>query len=82
MAAEELRKIDKSADVGARLDRGELTVDEYMDVLVEQAVAVVAGKVPADRLDWLRGMMREQLYSDPVLRERVRQATGHELQTT
>ena len=66
----------------ARFDRGEITVDEYLEALVSDAVALVNGKLSEDRLEWLRGMLREQLLSDPVLRERVRQATGREQQPT
>lgn len=60
----------------ARLTRGELGVEEYLDARVSEAVAPFEGKLPADRLTWLRGMLREQLEADPVLSERVRQATG------
>jgi len=67
---------------GARFDRGEITVDEYLDAMVSDAVALASGKLSEDRVEWLRGMLREQLLSDPVLRERVRQATGRELQPT
>ncbi len=65
---------------GARFERGELTVEEYLEALVTDAVGLVANKLPADRLEWLRGMLREQLVSDPIIRARVRQATGRELQ--
>jgi len=63
-----------------RFERGELDIDGYLDALVSQSIALVAGKLSADRVEWLRGMIREQLTTDPVVRERVRQATGRELQ--
>jgi hypothetical protein len=81
-------KLQAVADAGesqapsARFDRGEITVDEYLEALVSDAVALVNGKLSEDRVEWLRGMLREQLLSDPVLRERVRQATGREQQPT
>lgn len=68
------------SESSARFERGELTIDEYLDVLVSNSVAQVQGKLSTDRIEWLRGMLREQLTSDPVLRERVRQATGREPQ--
>jgi len=68
------------SESSARLERGELTIDEYLDVLVSNSVAQVQGKLSTDRIAWLRGMLRDQLTSDPVLRERVRQATGREPQ--
>ena len=65
----------------ARFRRGEITLDEYLEARVSDAIALVDGKLSADRIEWLRGMLREQLTQDPVLRERVRQATaGHEPQ--
>jgi len=84
MAGAKLSAVADASDSqapGARFDRGEITVDEYLNVLVGDAVALVSGKLSEDRLDWLRGMLREQLLSDPILRERVRQATGHEPHT-
>ena len=68
------------SEFAARFERGELTVDEYLEALVSNAVALVDGKLPADRIEWLRGMLKDQLTSDPVLCERVRQATGREPQ--
>jgi hypothetical protein len=62
----------------ARLQRGELGVDEYLDARVSEAIAPLEGRLPSDRLAWLRGMLREQLVADPALIERVRQATGQE----
>jgi len=70
------------SESSARLERGELTVDEYLDAVVNDAVTLVRDKVPPNQIEWLRGMLRDQLTSDPVVRERVRQATGRELQAT
>ena len=59
-----------------RFERGEIGVEEYLDARVNEAVAPLEAKLPADRIRWLKGMLREQLELDPVLSERVRQATG------
>jgi hypothetical protein len=89
MAAGKLRSVagiaesetsSASSEPAAQFERGELDVDGYLDALVNDAIELVGGKLPADRITWLRGMLREQLVSDPVLRERVRQATGREPQ--
>lgn len=66
----------------ARFKRGEISVDEYLDGRVNEAIAPYNGKLPADRIEWLRGMLREQLATDPVSAEFVRQATGREPQAT
>ena len=65
-----------------RLARGELDVDGYLDARVDEAIASLVGKLPAERIAWLRGMLREQLVADPVLSERVRQVTGREAPST
>ena len=63
----------------ARLQRGEISVDEYLDERLSKALApFLNGKLSADRVEWLKGMLRDQLVADPVLAEYVRQATGRE----
>jgi hypothetical protein len=82
MAVEKLQAVagsPESMTPTARFERGELTVDAYLEALVSDSVRIVANQLPADRVEWLRGMLRDQLVSDPVIRERVRQATGREL---
>ena len=59
----------------ARFQRGEISVAQYLDERVDEAVAPYQGKLPGERLVWLRGMLREQLEADPVFAEYVRQAT-------
>jgi hypothetical protein len=83
MTAAKLRSVASAAEsaksvssaVFARFERGEIGVDEYLDARASEAVAPYEGKLPADRIAWLKGMLREQLETDPVLSERVRQAT-------
>ncbi|MEO7038079.1 MAG: hypothetical protein ABI548_29190 [Polyangiaceae bacterium] len=85
MAAGKLRAVAGAAETEtksvssalfARFERGEIGVDEYLDARASEAVAPYEGKLPAERIAWLKGMLREQLETDPVLSERVRQATG------
>ena len=71
---------EQQSDHAARFERGELTVDEYLDACVSDAIALVDGRLSVERIEWLRGMLRDQLTSDPVLAERVRQATRREPQ--
>ena len=66
----------ESSALFARFERGEISVEEYLDARANEAVAPYEGKLPADRIAWLKGMLREQLETDPVLSEQVRQATG------
>ncbi|MGC4091720.1 MAG: hypothetical protein QM756_28320 [Polyangiaceae bacterium] len=60
----------------ARLTRGEINVEQYLDARVEEAVAPIASKVPAEALDFIRSSLRTELESDPVLVELVRRATS------
>ena len=59
-----------------RLGRGELSLEEYLDVRVAEATEHLAGKLPAEQLDFVRETLREQLRTDPVLVELVRRSTG------
>jgi len=59
----------------ARFERGEISVAQYLDEKVNEAVAPYQNKLHGDRLVWLKGMLREQLEADPVFAEYVRQAT-------
>lgn len=58
------------------LERGELSLDQYLDARVDEAVRHLAEKLPAEQLDFVRQSLREQLASDPVLVELVRRTTG------
>jgi hypothetical protein len=44
-----------------RLTSGDLDVESYLDTRVDEAIAPIAGKVPAERIAWLRQMLRDQL---------------------
>src|SRR5690242_3015556 len=59
-----------------RLGRGEITLDQYLDVRVSDAVQHLEGRMPAQQIEFLRASLRESLASDPVLVELVRRATG------
>lgn len=61
-----------------QLDVGTLSVDEYLDLQVDQAVAHLEGKLPRSQLDFVRETLREQLSEDPVLVELVRRTTAHQ----
>ena len=64
-----------------KLRSGELSLDEYLDERVEQAVAHLAGRVDSARLEQIRELLREEVRTDPVLVEMVRQATGRTPET-
>lgn len=59
-----------------RLGRGEITLDQYLDVRVSDAVRHLEGRMPAEQMEFLRAALRDSLASDPVLAELVRRATG------
>jgi hypothetical protein len=62
-------------DALGRLQRGEIGIEEYLDVQVEAATSHL-GPLPPEQLDFVRQTLREQLRSDPVLTELTRRATG------
>ncbi|HET9929908.1 MAG TPA: hypothetical protein VFQ35_04440 [Polyangiaceae bacterium] len=65
-----------SSDPLSRLQSGEITVDQYLDARVDEAVAPLVSKLPAEALEHIRSSLREQLESDPTLVELVRRATS------
>ena len=60
----------------ARLERGELGLDAYLDARVSEATKHLEGRLGRAELDYVKQTLRSQLESDPVLVELVRKATG------
>jgi hypothetical protein len=65
-----------------RLGRGEITLDEYLRLRVEQGVAHLRALLPEADLDIIRETLRAQLVTDPRLAALVRQATGQDPQSS
>jgi hypothetical protein len=74
-AAQQAGALDASSPL-ARLRAGEIDVDGYLDLRVDEATKGLEGLPPTDLAD-LKSMLREKLVSDPGLRDLVQQATGH-----
>ena len=66
----------QGSDALARLERGEINVDQYLDSKVENATAHFEGRLSGDQLEFVKSTLREQLRTDPVLTELVRRSTG------
>jgi hypothetical protein len=60
----------------ARLERGELTLDAYLDARVAEATKHLEGRLGRAELEFVKNTLRAELESDPVLVELVRRATG------
>ncbi len=58
-----------------RLRAGEIDVPRYLDLKVEDATKHLAHLPPAELVE-IRGMLRDQLATDPMLSDLVKQATG------
>lgn len=54
-------------DVLQQLQRGEITLDEFLDQRVEIALAHIVRLVSEERLALLRDVMREHVRTDPVV---------------
>lgn len=50
-----------------RLERGELSVDQYLDLQVEHAIRHLAQQLSPEETGFVRAALKEQLGSDPVL---------------
>ena len=64
------------SDALERVHRGELSVDQYLDGRVEEAVQHLVGKLPAEQLDFVRETLREALSTDPMLVELVKRTVS------
>lgn len=58
------------------VQRGELSVDQYLDGRVSDATSHLVGKLSPEQLEFVKQSLREQLATDPVLVELVQRATG------
>jgi len=60
----------------ARLEKGEISVDQYLDARVEDALAPLVERLAPEQLDFVRSSLRAELATDPVLVELVGRVTG------
>ena len=67
--------VTASAELSS-LQRGELSLDQYLDSRVSAATQHLAGKISPDQLEFVKQSLREQMATDPVLVELVQRTTG------
>jgi len=67
---------DKVSASLASLQRGELSLDQYLDGRVTDATSHLVGKLSPDQLEFVKQSLREQMATDPVLVELVQRTTG------
>lgn len=65
----------ESSGLLERLERGELSVEQYLDERVAEAVAPLESRLSPEQLEFVRSSLRAELESDPVLIEMVQRAT-------
>ncbi len=61
------------SDLLDRLQAGQVTQEQYLDIKAEQAVAHLVGQLPAEQVDLIRATLRDQLSTDPLFERLVRQ---------
>lgn len=69
-----LDAVDASSPL-ARLRAGEIDVEQYVDLRIDEAMHALQGMPPSD-ITAIRGLLREKIVSDPTHLDLVRQATG------
>lgn len=67
---------EETSEALARVRRGDLSLDEYLETLVEEAIAHLKGRVPEERLDVVRSIARNTLREAPEFQEAIRSLTG------
>ncbi len=65
-----------ASDLLRRLEAGQVSQEQYLDLKSEQAVAHLVGRLPAEQVELIRATLRDQLSSDPYLQRLVRQAVA------
>ena len=65
-----------ASDAFLALERGEISVDQYLDARVESAVAPLLARLSPEQLEFVRAELRSSLTTDPVLVELVRKTTS------
>ena len=68
------------SDAFLALERGEISVDQYLDARVESAVAPLLSRLSPEQLEFVRAELRSSLTTDPVLVELVRKTTSGAVQ--
>lgn len=74
-AATGVTEAAQGASALARLRAGEIDVNGYVDLKIDEATKGLEGLSPAE-LDDIRKMLRDQMATDPGLSDLVRTATG------
>ena len=67
---------DRVSAALSSLQRGELSLDQYLDGRVTDATNHLAGKISPEQLDFVKQSLRDQLATDPVLVDLVQRTTG------
>jgi hypothetical protein len=68
--------VSGASDAFLALERGEISVDQYLDARVENAVAPLLSRLSPEQLEFVRAELRSSLTTDPVLVELVRKTTS------
>jgi hypothetical protein len=63
-----------SSDLLDRVEAGQITQQQYLDIKSEQAVAHLVGHLPTEQIELIRATLRDQLSNDPLFERLVRQA--------
>ena len=59
-----------------RLREKEISLEEYLDYQVEEALRPLRGLISSEQLEIVRETVRDELADNPVLIEMVRRVTG------
>jgi hypothetical protein len=65
-----------AASLVDQLKAGQIDMNRYLDLRVDQATVHLQGVVDPERLDFIRESLRAQIERDPALLELVQAATG------
>jgi hypothetical protein len=70
------KAVSPSSVVLTRLEKGEISVDQYLDARVDDALAPLVARLAPEQLEFVRSSLRAELSSDPVLIELLQRVTA------
>jgi hypothetical protein len=69
-------RASSGSDALQQLERGEISLEQYLELRVEKAIARLGDLVNDEERQILRETLRDHALVDPVIQELVRRATG------
>lgn len=72
----EAQAVSSSSAALTRLEKGEISLDQYLDARVDDALAPLVARLAPEQIEFVKSSLRAELATDPVLQELVKRVTA------